>query len=240
METKAEPRAYRAPAESSGVIIPYGSQLLDLMADPERRKELMADSLNWPSWDLTPRQFCGVELLLNSAFSQLPGFIGRAGYDSVCVSMRLADGLLWPIPVMLEVTEDAARRVGPAAVFGASSKEHPAVGYLLARTNPWSFWACWLTQKCTNSIRAVASCFFPRKKTSALSRWKLNPSDVRSSRLGEVARGRAWLVSTPGNLHRRESPLVFTSLSSRRMRRAKPCGLFEADEPSFSLARIPS
>ena len=32
----------------------------------------------------------------------------RADYDTVCESMRLADGTLWPMPVTLDVSETFA------------------------------------------------------------------------------------------------------------------------------------
>ena len=35
------------------------------------------------SWDLTPRQICDLELLMNGGFSPLNGFLGKADYDGV-------------------------------------------------------------------------------------------------------------------------------------------------------------
>ena len=61
-----------------------------------------------PSWRLTPRQLCDLELLLDGAFAPLDGFLGRADYESVCASMRLASGALWPIPVTLDVSAEVA------------------------------------------------------------------------------------------------------------------------------------
>jgi sulfate adenylyltransferase len=66
-----------------------------------------------PSWDLTPRQLCDLELLLNGAFSPLRGFLGRADYDAVCAGMRLAGGTLWPMPVTLDVDPTLARSLRP-------------------------------------------------------------------------------------------------------------------------------
>lgn len=81
---------------------------VELIAAPERSEVLLDASAGWPSWDLTPRQMCDLELLLNGGFSPLSGFLSRDDYESVCESMRLRDGALWPIPVMLDVTEEFA------------------------------------------------------------------------------------------------------------------------------------
>ncbi len=81
------------------------------MAGGERVNELRTESVAWPSWDLTPRQICDLELLLNGGFSPLRGFMTRADYESVVRNMRLSDGTLWPIPVTLDVTEELAGRL---------------------------------------------------------------------------------------------------------------------------------
>ena len=47
--------------ELSGVNPPHGGILTELLADPERREQLRAESPTWPSWDLTPRQLCDLE-----------------------------------------------------------------------------------------------------------------------------------------------------------------------------------
>jgi sulfate adenylyltransferase len=78
------------------------------MLAPEAAAEAHAVSRDWPSWDLTPRQLCDLELILNAGFSPLTGFLGKADFDGVCEHMRLAGGQLWPIPVTLDVTEEVA------------------------------------------------------------------------------------------------------------------------------------
>jgi len=79
-----------------------------LVAAPDRRLELREASREWPSWTLTPRQICDLELLLCGGFSPLEGFMNRAAFDSVCESMRLPTGELWPIPITLDLTPEAA------------------------------------------------------------------------------------------------------------------------------------
>ena len=60
------------------------------------------------SWDLSPRQICDLELLLNRGFYPLTGFLGKDDYQSVLDDMRLSDGSLWPIPITLDVGQDFA------------------------------------------------------------------------------------------------------------------------------------
>jgi sulfate adenylyltransferase len=95
-----QPTAYRGP-------------LVDLFVTRDRVRELQAESRTWPSWDLTPRQLCDLELLGTGGFSPLTGFMKRADYDSVCATMRLADGTLWPIPITLDLPEALASALQP-------------------------------------------------------------------------------------------------------------------------------
>ena len=97
---------------SERLTTPHGGELVDLIVDSPRAAELKEQSRDWPSWDLTERQLCDLELLINGAFSPLRGFLGRADYERVCSEMRLADGTLWPMPIMLDV--DAATADGLA------------------------------------------------------------------------------------------------------------------------------
>jgi sulfate adenylyltransferase len=118
------------------LISPHGGSLVDLMAGAERAQELKAESVGWPSWDLTPRQICDVELLLNGGFSPLRGFMGRADHESVMRDMRLADGTLWPIPVTLDVPDEPAGRLAPGEWLSLRDPE----GVMLAALQVSEVW----------------------------------------------------------------------------------------------------
>ena len=90
----------------SMVQTPYAGMLVDLLVDAERAEELRARSRDWRSWDLSPRQLCDLELLMSGGFSPLDGFLGRSDYESLLDSMRLSDGTLWPVPVVLDLPEE--------------------------------------------------------------------------------------------------------------------------------------
>jgi len=100
---------------SSHLIPAHGGQLCELIAVPERIKELKSLSKDWPSWDLTARQVCDLELLLSGGFSPLRGFMNRAEYESVCQNMQLPDGPIWPMPITLDVSEEFAKRLKPGS-----------------------------------------------------------------------------------------------------------------------------
>ena len=100
-------------ALTSHLVAPHGGELIDLLANAERTNELKSHSRGWPSWDLTARQICDLELVMNGGFSPLRGFMARADYEGVCHNMRLTSGVLWPMPVTLDVAEEFAKALKP-------------------------------------------------------------------------------------------------------------------------------
>ncbi|MEQ8978096.1 MAG: adenylyltransferase, partial [Deltaproteobacteria bacterium] len=84
---------------------------MDGLVTPDQADALKEASRDWPSWTLTPRQICDLELLLNGGFSPLDGFMKQADYDGVVEKMRLASGVLWPMPITLDVPEEVAEKL---------------------------------------------------------------------------------------------------------------------------------
>ena len=101
----------------------HAGELVDLLVSPERAAELKAASASFPSWDLSDRQVCDLELLMNGGFSPLRGFMGQAAYESVCSSMRLPDGTVWPMPIALDVTEEVAAGLQPGGKLALRDSE---------------------------------------------------------------------------------------------------------------------
>jgi sulfate adenylyltransferase len=90
---------------------PHGGVLKNLYLDEASAKHEKARARDLPSWDLNMRQSCDIEMLLNGAFSPLEGFLGEADYQRVLSEMRLTSGVLWPMPINLDVTEQFAGKV---------------------------------------------------------------------------------------------------------------------------------
>jgi sulfate adenylyltransferase len=68
---------------------------------------LAAGFASLPSWTLDENQLADLEMLLSGAFAPLTGFMTAADVSSVSELGTLADGTPWPVPVTLDVPEDA-------------------------------------------------------------------------------------------------------------------------------------
>ncbi|QFS81919.1 putative bifunctional SAT/APS kinase [Roseivivax sp. THAF40] len=85
--------------------------LPELYVSYDSAQKLKVEAGDLTSWDLSPRQICDLELLMNGGFYPLKGFLTEADYDSVVETMRLADGSLWPMPITLDVSEEFADKI---------------------------------------------------------------------------------------------------------------------------------
>ena len=94
---------------------------LYVSADTAEKLKHAAGAL--PSWDMTPRQVCDLELLMNGGFHPLKGFHSEADFLGVVETMRTADGTLWPIPITLDVSEKFAEGVTPGAEIALRDAE---------------------------------------------------------------------------------------------------------------------
>ena len=118
------------------LIAPHGGALRECLGTLMEASAIKQTARDLPSWDLTPRQVCDLELLLCGGFSPLSGFMGCADYDAVVQTMRLANGLLWPIPIVLDVTEAFAKGIAVGGRIALRDSE----GVLLAVLNVSDIW----------------------------------------------------------------------------------------------------
>ncbi len=63
------------------------------------------------SWMLTERQLCDCEMILDGSFSPLNGFMVEKDYKSVLKTMRLGNGKLFPIPIVLDVNKKFSQKL---------------------------------------------------------------------------------------------------------------------------------
>ena len=82
------------------LIAPYTSPLVNLLEDG-----LAQYAATLPSIQISPRSQCDLELLATGAFTPLDRFMSQRDYERVVAEMRLANGVLFPIPITLPVDE---------------------------------------------------------------------------------------------------------------------------------------
>jgi len=114
----------------------YGGTLTNLIVDDDRAAALRRHSASWPSWTLGPRQICDLELLMNGGFSPLTGFMTQKDYEGVCQTMRLADGTLWPLPIVLDVPATLASQLDDRSILALRDAE----GVMLAALHVTDIW----------------------------------------------------------------------------------------------------
>jgi sulfate adenylyltransferase len=92
----------------SDLVPPHGGVLLPLKVDDGQREECLRQAGSLPRFGLSSRELSDLVMLSTGAFSPLTGFLGGADYRRVTEEMRLANGVLWPIPVTFSVSRKEA------------------------------------------------------------------------------------------------------------------------------------
>ncbi len=114
---------------------PHGGELKNLYLSETEADQEKQRGRDYKSWDLTDRQVCDIELLLNGAFSPLEGFLTEAEYDGVIQDMHLPNGILWPMPITLDVTGEFAGSLEQGETIALRDKEGVLVATLEVSDN---------------------------------------------------------------------------------------------------------
>ena len=90
---------------------PHGGTLVNRMVTGSERTALAEKSNSLPRIELDAWALSDLEMIAIGAFSPLEGFMSRQDYESVVKNRRLANGLVWTIPVTLSVDDATAKSV---------------------------------------------------------------------------------------------------------------------------------
>lgn len=201
--------------ENQELVEPYGGHLIDLVEPAETKEELKRHAGGLPTIQLSEREVCDLELMATGGFSPLETFLGRDDYEHVIEEMRLANGMLFPIPLTLTVRKDASLNLDgevalrdsynnllalmrveevfeqdvvreARAVCGTTDPRHP----LVAEMNSWG-------ELCLTGCLRVLD-LPPRYDFKKL---RMTPAEVRS-RLKRLGRKNVVAFQTRNPLHR--------------------------------------
>ncbi|HOV04267.1 MAG TPA: sulfate adenylyltransferase [Kaistiaceae bacterium] len=93
----------------SQLVPPHGGASLKplLLPETERAEELKrAEKLK--KVPMTSREVSDVFMFAMGAYTPLDGFMGYDDWRGVCVDMKLANGIFWPIPITLSASKELA------------------------------------------------------------------------------------------------------------------------------------
>jgi sulfate adenylyltransferase len=142
-----------------------------LLVHFRRVENLRIEALNCPSIDLSSRQLCDLELILNRGMFPLSGYMDSEDYNAVIETMRLADGTVWPIPICLDVDEQTASSLAVDTRVALNDQE----GFLLA-------------------ILTIKEIWQPDKKNEALSVFGTDDPDAHPGVMQLYNRVNDWYV----------------------------------------------
>ena len=111
-------------------IAPHGGQLVNRIATAEQRAEFLSKADFLPRVQLDDRAVSDVEMIAIGAFSPLTGFMNQEDYDRTVTEMRLANGLVWSIPITLSVSEEVASPLPEGGLIRLDNSRGEFIGVL--------------------------------------------------------------------------------------------------------------
>jgi sulfate adenylyltransferase len=111
-------------------IAPHGGQLVNRIATPEQKAEILSQVHTLPRVQLDARSLSDLEMIAIGGFSPLTGFMTQEDYTPVVKEMRLANGLPWSIPITLSVTPEIANPLQEGTLIGLDNPKGQLIGTL--------------------------------------------------------------------------------------------------------------
>ncbi len=125
------------------LVPPHGGKLINRRVTGSEAQKLLEMGQDLPKINLTNRSLADLECIATGIYSPLTGFMNQEDYLNVVRNMRLANGLVWTVPITLPVTEKIAETIDTGSQISL----------------------CWDDQ--VIAIMDVSSKFIPDKKMEA-------------------------------------------------------------------------
>jgi sulfate adenylyltransferase len=207
------------------LVQPHGGELIDRIVPADEAAAFESAAAKLPALTLDGREQADLELIAVGAASPLTGFLDSKDYHSVLERLRLASGVIWPLPFTLAVAEDVAVAVGEEralrdgegrlwgtisvtdvferdpvaesrAVYGTEDPAHPGVAYLLGRPR----------RLVAGPVRVL-----PLREDRPFASLKLTPRQLRA-RIAELGWQRVAGFQTRNPIHRAHEHLTKLAL----------------------------
>jgi sulfate adenylyltransferase len=111
--------------------VPHGGTLVNRRAPQDERDERTQKAKELRKVALGPRALSDLEMISSGVFSPLAGFMVSDDYESVVDGMRLANGLVWSMPITLSVTQDEAGSIDEGEEIALTTGDGQIVATML-------------------------------------------------------------------------------------------------------------
>ncbi len=119
------------------MIDPHGNKLVSFHLSKGELEEYSELSNTISSLTLSLKQQCDLEMILNGAFSPLLTFNNQKDYEEILLNNKLLNGVIWPIPIVLDVPNDFLKALDKNEHISLRNSE----GFLLAILKVREFWS---------------------------------------------------------------------------------------------------
>jgi sulfate adenylyltransferase len=93
------------------MILPHGGKLVDKRLSEREKEEINKDLDKFESLLLDLEQIKEVKNIARGVYSPLEGFLKKADFQRVVSEMRLTDGTVFSIPIVLDLSEENQKRL---------------------------------------------------------------------------------------------------------------------------------
>jgi len=111
-------------------IAPHGGELINRVASSAQREIFLSKADFLPRVELDERAVSDLEMIAIGGFSPLQGFMNQDDYNRVVTEMRLANGIVWSIPITLSVTEAVATPLEEGGLVRLDNSRGEFIGVL--------------------------------------------------------------------------------------------------------------
>jgi len=93
------------------MIGPHGGKIIERYFLGKEKESVIKKAKGLPSIKLNHEQVSDLENIAFGVFSPLEGYMGEKDYRNVLNQMRLSNDLPWPIPIVLDVSKENAKKL---------------------------------------------------------------------------------------------------------------------------------
>lgn len=93
------------------MINPHGGILVNQVLEPDQAQKILDNLSQYLSIELNEEQAKDVRNIATGVYSPLTGFLKKDDFLDVLKNMRLKDGTLWSVPIILDISKKYAQKI---------------------------------------------------------------------------------------------------------------------------------